>query len=227
MSTARQIIERAYISIGYKDPSEPLNGQDTNYALGVLNSMVDSWNTQQLYIWASDEAVATVTSSPVTVGTGQTVNITRPTNLLSGSFVRLNNVDYPITWISNQDYNAIPFKQVASNISFYGYYDRGEPIGRIFLYPLPSTSMELHIIYDNQFAQFTDLDTDVPLAQGYFNALFLTLAEQLNLGISEPSPTLVKQAWSARRAIKNTNAQIPMLNSGVELTGLVRFNAGL
>lgn len=227
MSTARQIIERAYIAIGYKDPSEPLNGQDTNYALDVLNSMIDGWNTQNLYILSNNELVTTTSVSPVTIGVSQTINTPRPVSLIDTSFVRINNIDYPLTIIGDQEYNAICLKTIPSTIPIYAYYDRGSPIGKIYLYPIPSVSVEIHIFCNSQLSQFANLDTDYSLAQGYFNALFLSLAEQLTLGVNEASPMLIKQAWSARHAIKKSNVEVPLLSSGVQISGLARFYAGV
>ncbi|MEY4344845.1 MAG: hypothetical protein RL032_677, partial [Pseudomonadota bacterium] len=81
MTTAASIIDRAYTVLGYKDPAEALNGQDTNYALSVLNDLINAWNTQTLYIYTMTEVVATASGLPITIGPGQTINTPRPVRL--------------------------------------------------------------------------------------------------------------------------------------------------
>jgi hypothetical protein len=78
MTTALQIINRASEIIGYKDPDETLSGNDSANFLAVLNDLVDSWNTQRHYIVTVTETTASVSSSPVSIGSGQTVDVTRP-----------------------------------------------------------------------------------------------------------------------------------------------------
>ena len=50
MTTALQIIDRAYSLIGFKAAGETLSSEDADYALDALNSMIDSWNTQEHFI---------------------------------------------------------------------------------------------------------------------------------------------------------------------------------
>lgn len=227
MTTATKIIERAYTLIGYKDPSDALSGQDTNYALDVLNDLIDSWNTQTLYIYTTTEVVVTTSGKPITIGTGQTVDTVRPVRLLEGSYARISGIDYPITWIEEAQYQSIVLKNTASTIPIYGFYDGGAPTGNLYFWPYQTTPTEYHILVETQFGAFPDLVTDVALAQGYTRALQYSLAEELAAGLRDLPASVIKNAMNARRAIRQANAVIPTLKFADNGTSpIARFLAG-
>ena len=60
MTTALQIIDRAYALLGYKAAGEALSSDDADYALDALNAMLDGWNTQSMCIVSADEIVGTM-----------------------------------------------------------------------------------------------------------------------------------------------------------------------
>lgn len=228
MTTANQIIERAYTLLGYKDPADALSGQDTSYALDVLNDLVDSWNTQTLYIYTTTEVVATTSGKPITIGPAQTIATPRPVRLPTGSFARISGIDYPITWIDTEQYQSIVLKNTASTIPIYGFYDGGAPTGNLFFWPYQTTATEYHILVETQLTAFSDLTTDITLVQGYNRALSYSLAEELAPGLRDVPAIVVKNAMNARRAIRQANAVIPVLKFADNGTSpIARFIAGV
>lgn len=225
---ALQIINRAAELIGYKDPDESLSGADASNFLGVLNSMVDGWNTQRMFIVAVAEVTASVSGLPITIGPDGDIDVTRPTRMEKGSFVRLNGVDYPITWLSRVDYDSIPVKATAGTPAYYGYYEPAVPVGNIYLWPYPSTAASLHLKLQTQLTEFADLATQYDLAQGYRKALEYSLAEELGAGRRALDPRIAQIAASARRAIRRSNVEIPKLSlNGAGPGGYQSFIAGL
>lgn len=227
MANALQLIERAYSLIGFKDPGEALSGADTSYALGVLNDMIDSWNTQSMFIVSTAEVVATVSGNPITVGPSMMVNIPRPATVENGSFIRSGGVDFPIEWITREEYNNIAYKAVGSNIPAYGYYDAALPTAKIYLYPYPSASAELHLQVNTDLSEFANLVTDYPLAPGYRRAISYSLAEELAPGVRELPASVAKNAFLARKAIRKTNVVVPVISSAVGVSNLTRFLSGV
>jgi hypothetical protein len=227
MANALSLIERAYSLIGFKDPGEALSGTDTSYALGVLNDMIDSWNTQNFFIVSVQEVVATISGNPITVGPSMMVNIPRPATVENGSFVRSGGVDFPIEWITREEYNNIAYKTVGSNIPAYGYYDAALPTAKIYLYPYPTASAELHLQVQSDLSEFANLTTDYPLAQGYRRAIAYSLAEELAPGVRELPASVAKNAFLARKAIRKTNVVVPVLSSAVGVSNLTRFLSGV
>lgn len=228
MTTANELIDRAYTLIGFKDASEPLIGADATYALDVMNAMIDGWNTQRLFIVSVNEIVANVSGLPITIGPGQMIDVARPVDIEDGSFIRINNVDFPITWITREEYNNIAYKQVTANVSVYGYYDKNLPTGNIYLWPYQDASAELHLQLQQQLTEFADLTTQYTLAPGYKKALSYSLAEELAAGLRPLDPLIARTAVNARRAIRRTNAEIPQLDDARRgFSPIGRFLSGL
>jgi len=212
--SALTIINRAYSLLGYLAAGETLSASDAEYGRTTLNSLLDSWETQPYFAPGVDEVSATVSGLPVTIGAGMMINIERPTKVLDGSFIRVNGVDFPITWVTREEYNDISVKSVSSTIPCYGYYDEALPTGNIFLWPYPSTGTELFLQVPTKIPQFVDFDTVATFIPGYQRALEYTLAEELSPGIKELSPVIARNAMLARKAIRRTNIEVPLMSIG-------------
>lgn len=221
MTTAADIIDRAYSLLGHKAAGEPLSGEDADYALGVLNGLLDSWNTQRLFIVTVNEVIASVSGQSATIGPGMTFNTPRPVDVEAGAFSRLNGIDYGIEWIDRQTYENIPLKTVASTLPQYAYYDGQYPTATIYFYPVPTTTLSVHIPVQVQLSAFATLATNVVLVPGYQRALEYSLAEELAPGLRALDPQIARGAQIARRAIRRTNVDVPLLNADLRNT---RFN---
>lgn len=204
MTTALQIVSRAAELIGFKDPDETLSGNDAANFLAVLNSMVDGWNTDRLFIVASQTVTASVSASPVAIGTGQTLNTVRPIRIEDG-WVRLNGIDYRLKWVTSAEYDAIVSKSVTTSLPGFAYYQPSLPSGAIYLWPAPSAAVSLHVRVLVQLSEFAALATEYDLAPGYRKALEYSLAEELAPGRRQLDPQIARVAANARRAIRRTN----------------------
>jgi hypothetical protein len=216
MAKASDIINTASVLCGLKAAGEPISGDEDSYGLSMLNAMLDSWQADNLYIPYVTEVIATVTGSPVLIGTGQTINVARPKFIRDTSFIRSGGLDTKIWWLSEADFNEIPVKSATGTFSNWGYYDEAFPIGRIYLYPQPTNS-ELHLQIDATLPQFADYTTDYDIDTGWLMALYLSLAEYLCIGVREPPAGLMQKAMLARRQIRNNNAQINTLQIDTNL----------
>lgn len=227
MAKALDLINRAYTLVGYKDPAETLSGQDTDHALSVLNDMIDSWNTDSLFIYTISEVVATVSGLPIPIGPSLAINATRPMKMENGSYAKISGISYPIQWVDNVQYQSIPLKNTVSTIPIYGFYDGGYPTGNIYLWPYQTTATELHLQVQSQLTSFPDLTTDVKIPQGYRKAIIYSLAEELAAGLRELPAAVVVAARSARRSIRNANVNVPLLGlSKAGTSPIARFLAG-
>lgn len=221
MTTALQIIDRAYSLLGYKAAGEVLSSDDANYGLEALNAMLDGWQTQSMYIVSKGAVVATISGTSATVGPGMIFDTPRPVRIEDGSFSRLNGVDYDVTEIDRETYASISLKTVSSTFPQYIYYDGNMPTANLFFYPAPVAGVEFHLAVQTQLTAFANLATDYKLAPGYAKALQYSLAEELAPGIKEVPMSLMRIAANARRAIRRTNVDVPLLDSGVQNA---RFN---
>jgi hypothetical protein len=215
MPTALQIIDRSYSMIGLKAAGEPLSADDANYALTAMNSMIDSWNTQRLMIVSIQEVVASISAISATIGPSATFNTTRPIKIEQGCYTLINNISYPMQVVDRLTYARVTSKTVAATFPAYVYYDDAVPVGTLYFWPIPTAAVEIHIPIQVQLTAFADVSTVYTLAPGYQRALEYSLAEELEPGIKNPSQKLEKQAQNARRAIKRTNAVVPLLDISV------------
>jgi hypothetical protein len=79
----------------------------------------------------------------------------------------------------------------------------------------------------SQLEAFPDAATDVALAQGYKAAIMYSLAEELAPGVRELPQLVAKKAALYRRAIRNTNVVVPVLQVAAGSgSPLAKFLAG-
>lgn len=221
MTTALQIIDRAYSLLGFKAAGEALNADDATYALEALNTLLDGWNTQSLFIVSVGEVVATISGVSATVGPGMAFDTARPVTVEAGAFSRIGGIDYPVRWIDREAYARIALKTVQSSFPQFAYYDASMPTGNVFFYPQPASALEFHLPVQTQLTAFQSLSIDYPLAPGYTKALQYSLAEELAPGIKELPLSVARTAANARRAIRRTNVSVAQLDSGIQNA---RFN---
>ena len=196
MTTALQIINRAYGAIGYKATGEVLSGEDASEALDVLNSMIDGWNTQRMFIVAVDNVVGSVSGASATVGTGLTFYTPNPAVIEAGGFARIGGIDYPIELIDRQTYDGLALKTTSSTFPQYAYFDRGLPSSTVYFYPAVSGTAQIHLPFQVQLSEFADLTTDYTMPGGYPSALGAALAVRIAPSIMGSIPAYLLRAES-------------------------------
>lgn len=214
MVAALSIINRSAEIIGYKDPDEVLSGNDADNFLGVLNSMVDGWATDSLFVYAKTTLAATVSGNPVTIGPGQAVDTPRPLRIPEGGFFRSGSTDYGFQMVGYEQYQAWITKTTSSPWPLYCFYEAGLPTGRLYFYPALASSGELHLPVEQRLTEFADLATDYTLAPGVKVALEYSLAEELAPGRRPLDVNTARLAMKYRRGIENFTA--PLLDTGFE-----------
>lgn len=132
-------------------------------------------------------------------------------------------IDYPLYALDAMgDYARIALKGMVAFPGAY-YYDPAWPLGRIFLYPLPTNSIYGVgvVLRDQMPIQFVTSQDVLELPFIYFNAFYTNLAMRLrpHYGMRTfPGDTLPDLAKGARAAIKNTSVQIAQLALPQELS---------
>lgn len=160
-----------------------------------------------------------------TVNISQTVASTtisayyeRPLSINS-AFVRVNTnsngqpilnggLDYPITILNLENYELIGLKTLNGPWPRALYYQPGESLGTITVWPNPSQG-EMHIFADTLFQRFTTINDEIVIPQGYLMALRWCLAERLMPMYGKASPTQIQMingfASHAKATIKRNN----------------------
>src|SRR5574343_694239 len=110
MTTALQIITSAARLIGIVRKGEALDNDEAVDGLSALNDMLASWSNNGLLCVSRVWEYFTVTSATsYTIGSGQTLNTTRPL-VIKSAFFRSGDIDYPLEIISDEEYESITLK---------------------------------------------------------------------------------------------------------------------
>lgn len=138
---------------------------------------------------------------------------------INSAFVRVNTnsngqpilnggLDYPVTILNLENYELIGLKTLNGPWPRALYYQPGESLGTITVWPNPSQG-EMHIFADTLFQRFTSINDEIVIPQGYIMALRWCLAERLMPMYGKASPTQIQMingfAGHAKATIKRTN----------------------
>jgi hypothetical protein len=231
MTTAVDLITLALKDIGTNGIGQSISAEDTADALATLNMMLGQWSAERLSVFhLIDTAHQANGSVSYTVGPGGDFNIARPIKI-NAAYARLASsgagsaVDYRISMIdAREDYARISLKTLNS-FPEWAFYDSAFPLGNLFLYPVPNSSYELHIVTMDTLPQFSTAATVVNLPPPYMAAIRYNLAIYLASTYQlEPTPSLVRLAMNAKRVVKRMNVQIPQLTMPRGLMSKSRYN---
>lgn len=221
MATALDMIKkslRLISAIGQANPT-PTAGQATD-SLAALNSMLESWSIQRLFVYKIyDETVSwTSGQSSRTIGSGGNFSTTRPSRVLDG-FTRISNIDYPYRSIDKDEYDAIANKTIQSSYPDVIYYDNTASLGVLYAYPVPNATLSIHLNTWKQLQSFAALTDVVALPPGYQRAIEYNLAIELQGEYPDlPLPdSVVRIAGQSLADLKRFNA--PVITSKIGLSG--------
>lgn len=166
----------------------------------------------------NSDGTYTVNISQTAASTTISAYYERPLNINS-AFVRVNTnsngqpilnggLDYPVTILNLENYELIGLKTLNGPWPRALYYQPGETLGTITVWPNPSQG-EMHIFTDTIFQRFVSINDEIVIPQGYFMALRWCLAERLMPMYGKASPTQIQMinsfAGHAKATIKRTN----------------------
>ena len=219
MTTVSDIGYRAMRLIGAIGVGETMTTDESADMLESLQAMMDSWNTERLFVYYIKEDTLTLTGGDAeyTMGPSGDINTTRPVRIDNSCFVRFNSIDFPLQLIEVQAWNSIPAKDTASNIPMYLYVVMEYPLIKLKVYTEPtSASAVLHISSWKPLQAFAALTDDLALPPGYLDAITYSLAERIAPEYGKELPvTVARTAARCRANIKRVNA--PMRNLRLEV----------
>lgn len=208
---------------------ETPSAEDADVGLKRLNSLMLSLESEGFFNYTTTKTTATLpaNTSSRTIGPAMQIAMTRPVKILSGSFSRVSGVDYDLTPVSEVDYNAICLKTSESSVApAVCFYDGGTPTGTVYFWPVPTASVELHLITPAPGGEATATTTTYDFPPGYRRmiecGLAIDLAPDFNI---TPNPRLDAMYLSQKRAIRRTNYRtmhMDLPNRGVD--GSTYFN---
>ena len=209
-TTAGDQINRALRLLGVLAEGETPSAAVSQDALMALNQMIDSWNTERLSVFSTQDQVFTWPTSTVKRTLGPTGDFVgnRPILLDDATYFRDpgTNVSFGIKLINQQQYDGIAVKTVTSTYPQVLWVNMTYPNIEMYIYPVPTRLLEWHFISVSELSNPASLSTVLSFPPGYLRAFVYNLAMELapEFGI-EPSPQVQRIAMTSKRNLKRIN----------------------
>ena len=210
MATAGETINGSLRLLGVLAEGETPSAETSQDALRAMNQMIDSWNTERLAVFATQDQVFTWPAATLSRTLGPTGDFVgnRPILLDDATYFKdpSTGVSYGIKMINQQQYDGIAVKTVSSTFPQVIFTNMTYPDIEMFIYPRPTRDLEWHFISVEELTQPATLDTVLSFPPGYLRAFRYNLACELapEFGV-EPSPQVQRIAMYSKRNLKRIN----------------------
>jgi len=210
MVSAGDIINGSLRLLGVLAEGETPSAETSQDALSAMNQMIESWNTERLSIFSTQDQVFIWPAGALSRTLGPTGDFVgnRPVLLDDSTYFRdpSTNVSYGIKFINQQQYDGIAVKTVTSTYPQVMWINMSYPDIEMYVYPKPTRDLEWHFISVEELHQPATLATALTFPPGYLRAFRYNLACELapEFGV-EPSPQVQRIAMSSKRNIKRIN----------------------
>jgi len=207
--TAGDQINRALRLLGVLAEGETPSAATSQDALVALNQMIDSWNTERLSVFSTQDQIFTWPVGEIHQTLGPTGDFVgnRPVYFDDATYYKApNGVSYGIKFINQQQYDGIAVKTVTSTFPQVIFVNMTFPNVEMYIYPRPTQALEWHFISVEELSQPASLSTELHFPPGYMRAFTYNLAMELapEFGV-EPSPQVQRIAMTSKRNLKRVN----------------------
>jgi hypothetical protein len=208
--TANDQINRALRLLGILAEGESPSAAMSQDALMALNQMIDSWNTERLAVFATQDQVFTWPAGVITRTLGPSGDFigNRPVLMDDATYYRDpgTNVSFGIKFINQQQYNGIAVKTVTSTYPQVCWVNMNFPDISLTVYPKPTRDLEWHFVSVQELSEPATLATVLAFPPGYLRAFTYNLAMEFapEFGV-EPSPQVSRIAMTSKRDLKRIN----------------------
>lgn len=230
MATAGDQINGALRLLGILAEGETPSAATSQDALSALNQMIDSWNTERLMIYNTQDQVYLWQPGLLTQTLGPTGDFVgnRPVLLDDSTYFKdpSNGISFGIKMINQQQYDGIAVKTVTSTYPQVMWVNMEHPNITMTVYPKPTKVLEWHFISVDELRQPATLATEIYFPPGYLRAFKYNLACEIapEFGV-EPSPTVSRIAMASKRDLKRINNPDDIMSLPYSIVGTrQRFN---
>jgi len=210
MTTANEQINGALRLLGVLAEGETPSAATSQDALTALQQMVDSWNTERLSVFSTQDQVKTWLPNLISNTLGPTGSLVgqRPILVDDATYFRdpSNNISFGIKLINQQQYDGIAVKTVTSTYPQVMWVNMTYPDIEIYVYPVPTKPLEFHFVSVEPLMSVSSLSTDITMPPGYLRAFKYNLALEIaaEFGIN-PNPQVSRIAMTSKRNLKRIN----------------------
>ena len=209
-TTAGDQINGALRLIGQLAEGETPSASTSQDSLTAMNQMLDSWSSERLSVFSTQDQVFTWTQGYISRTLGPTGDFVgnRPVLLDDATYFRdpSNNISFGIKIINQQQYDGIAVKTVTSTYPQVLWINMDMPNVSMYIYPVPTKALEWHFISVTELVEPATLATSLIIPPGYLRAFRFNLACEIaaEFGV-EPPPSVQRIAMSSKRNIKRIN----------------------
>lgn len=210
MTTAGDQINGALRLIGQLAEGETPSAATAQDSLTALNQMIDSWSSERLSVFSTQDQVFSWPPNIKNRSLGPTGDFVgnRPVLLDDSTYFRDpgNNISFGIKIINQQQYDGIAVKTVTSTYPQVIWINMDMPNINMYVYPVPTKVLEWHFISVTELVEPATLATNFVLPPGYLRAFRFNLACEIaaEFGV-EPPPQVQRIAMTSKRNIKRIN----------------------
>jgi hypothetical protein len=229
-TTAADQINGALRLIGMLAEGEVPSAATSQDALTALNQLIDSWNTERLSVFSTQDQVFNWPPNELTRTLGPTGDFVgnRPVLLEDSSYFRdpSSGISFGIKFINQQQYNGIAVKTVTSTYPQVIWVNMTYPDVEMYIYPKPTKVLEWHFVSVEELTKPATLATNLAFPPGYLRAFKYNLACEIaaEFGV-EPSPTVQRIAMTSKRNLKRINNPDDIMSLPYSIVGTrQRFN---
>lgn len=209
-ATCAELINGALRLLGVLAEGEVPSAATADDALRAMQQMIDSWSTERLSIFTTQEQVFTwpVGQLSRTLGPSGDFVGNRPILLDDSTYFidPSNGISFGIKIINQQQYDGIAVKTVTSSYPQVMWINTNYPNLDLHIYPVPTRALEWHFISVDPLDQPATLSTVFSFPPGYLRAFRYNLACEIapEFGV-EPSPQVQRIAMTSKRNLKRIN----------------------
>ena len=210
MATAGDIINGSLRLLGVLAEGEVPSAETSQDALFAMNQMIESWNTERLSVFSTQDQVFLWPAGVLnrTLGPSGDFVGNRPVYFDDATYYRDpgTNVSFGIKFINQQQYDGIAVKTVTSTYPQVIFINMTYPDVDMYTYPRPTRELEWHFISVEELTQPANLATELTFPPGYLRAFRYNLACELapEFG-TEPSRQVSRIAMTSKRNLKRVN----------------------
>ena len=209
-TTAGDQINGALRLIGQLAEGETPSAATSQDALTAMNQMIDSWSTERLAVFSTQDQVFSWPPGAISRTLGPTGNFVgnRPVLLDDSTYFKdpSNGISFGIKILNQQQYNGIAVKTVTSTYPQVIWINMNYPDIDMYIYPVPTKVLEWHFVSVSELTQPATLATVLSFPPGYLRAFRYCLACEIaaEFGV-EPSPQVSRIAMTSKRNLKRIN----------------------
>ena len=222
--TSGELITGALRLLGVVAEGELPSSETAADSLVAMNQMIESWNTERLSVFATEDQVFSWPATVISRTMGPTGDFVgnRPILIDDSTYFKdpSTGVSYGLKLINQQQYNGIALKTVRSTYPQVMWVNMTYPNIDMYIYPVPTRVLEFHIVSVEELSQPANFSTTLAFPPGYLRAFRYNLACELapEFGV-EPSRQVQRIAMSSKRNIKRINNPDDLMSIPYSIVG--------